>query len=175
MSSIKRDDGQMSFDSLWMSDSRAIQSELGSLCVPIYRVQLLRDVSRLSSSPYVQDSVDAAKLLSDHIGSEDREHFASLMLDAKNRVIGLHTVSIGTINAALVGPREVFKAAILANAASIIVGHNHPSGDPTPSPEDVEVTRVLMASGKLLDIPVLDHIIIGELGRSVSLQRLGLM
>ena len=97
------------------------------------------------------------------------------MLDVKNRVIGIHTVSIGTLNASLVSAREVFKAAILCNAASIILAHNHPSGDLTPSPEDIQVTDVLRKAGKLLDIEVLDHVIVGEEGSHSSLRRLGLI
>jgi DNA repair protein RadC len=97
------------------------------------------------------------------------------MLDVKNQVIGIHTVSIGNLNSAIVSPREVFKAAILANAASIILGHNHPSGDTTPSPEDIQVTQVLFQAGKLLDIDVLDHVIIGEDGAFCSLRRDGKM
>lgn len=96
-----------------------------------------------------------------------------MMLDVKNRVIGIHTVSIGNLNSAIVSPREVFKAAILANAASIIVGHNHPSGDVTPSPEDIQVTTTLQQAGKLLGIEVLDHIIVGEEGAHTSLKQMG--
>jgi DNA repair protein RadC len=104
----------------------------------------------------------------------DREYFVVLMLDTKNRVIGLNTVHIGTINSSLVSTRETFKPALLANATAVILAHNHPSGDPTPSPEDVAVTRKLVEAGQLLDIEVLDHIIIGDEGRSVSLKDRGL-
>ena len=93
--------------------------------------------------------------------------------DSKNQIIGIHTVSVGSLFAAIVSPREVFKAAILANAASIIVAHNHPSGDVTPSPEDIQVTKTLRDAGKLLDIEVLDHVIVGEDGAWTSLKRLG--
>jgi DNA repair protein RadC len=95
------------------------------------------------------------------------------MLDAKNHVIGIHTVSVGSLFAAIVSPREVFKGAILANAASVIVAHNHPSGGVTPSPEDIQVTKTLKEAGKLLDIEVLDLLIIGEEGRWLSLKRQG--
>jgi DNA repair protein RadC len=102
-----------------------------------------------------------------------REYFVSLMLDVKNQVIGIHTVSVGSLFAAIVSPREVFKAAILASAAAIIVAHNHPSGDVTPSPEDIQVTKTLKEAGKLLDIKVLDHLIVAEDEKWASLKKLG--
>lgn len=127
--------------------------------VPVCRVQLVRETSRVLKVA-IEGAEDAA----------DREHLAILMLDAKNRLLGVHTVGIGTLSGALIAPREVFKAAILANAASIIVGHNHPSGDPTPSPEDYRVTECLKSAGELLEIPVLDHLVIGEHGAFTSLR-----
>jgi DNA repair protein RadC len=84
------------------------------------------------------------------------------MLDQKNQVIGLHTVSIGSLTASIVHPRECFKPAILSNAAAIILAHNHPSGDCQPSREDRALTQRLVETGKLLGISVLDHIIIGD-------------
>lgn len=92
----------------------------------------------------------------------DRENFVVLLLDTKNKVIGINTVSIGTLNSSLVHPREVFKPAILASAAALILAHNHPSGDPKPSREDIEVTKRLIEAGGLLGIQVLDHIIVGD-------------
>jgi len=96
------------------------------------------------------------------------------LLDAKNQLIRRADVHIGTANSSLVGAREVFREAVKDGAVGIIVAHNHPSGDPTPSPEDVAVTRQLRDAGKLLDIPLLDHVIIGE-SRHVSLRRMGLL
>ncbi len=100
---------------------------------------------------------------------EPQEVFCALLLNAKHRTIGYVEISRGTLTASLVHPREVFRAAIAMNAACIIVAHNHPSGDPEPSPEDREVTQRLVDAGKLLGIPVLDHVIIG-LGRHVSMK-----
>jgi DNA repair protein RadC len=100
------------------------------------------------------------------------EVFAILCLSTKHRVIGYHEVSRGTLDTALVHPREVFKAAILANAAAIILTHNHPSGDPTPSADDVALTQRLVEAGRLLGIDVLDHIVIGD-GVWVSFMELG--
>lgn len=90
-----------------------------------------------------------------------------MLLDTQSRLIGIHTIAIGSLDTCVV--REVFKAAILANAASIVLAHNHPSGDPTPSPQDREVTRQLVHAGKLLGIDVTDHIIVGENPRFYSL------
>lgn len=140
---------------------------------PVYRVQLVRE--HVKRRDEVSSGHDAAGILRRYLECEDREHFVILMLDVKNSVIGIHTVSVGTLNSALVSPREVFKAAILSNAASIILGHNHPSGDTTPSPEDLQVTDRLKKAGALLDIEVLDHVIIGEAGAFVSLRAKGLM
>jgi DNA repair protein RadC len=99
------------------------------------------------------------------------EHFVVLMLDLKRRIIGIHTVSIGTLTETLVHPREVFKSAILANAHAIILGHNHPTGEPTPSIDDLDITRELIQAGEYLKIPVLDHIIIGHDDKFVSMLR----
>jgi len=96
--------------------------------------------------------------------------FVVMVLSAKHIVNAINTVSLGILDASIVHPREVFKPAILSNASSVIVGHNHPSGDPEPSPEDVAVTRRLVDAGKILGIDVLDHIVIGDEGRFVSLK-----
>ena len=92
----------------------------------------------------------------------DRERFLTLALDTRKHLLGVETVSVGTLTASLVHPREIFKALILANAESFICVHNHPSGDPTPSAEDHTVTRRLKEAGALLGIPLLDHIILGH-------------
>jgi DNA repair protein RadC len=92
----------------------------------------------------------------------DREHFMVILLDRKNAPIGINTVSIGSLTASVVHMREVFKPAILANAAAILCGHNHPSGDPAPSHEDRALTQRLVDAGKLLGIAVLDHIVLGD-------------
>ena len=143
------------------------------LMLPVFRVQLVRETS--VERVQLEGPEDVAQILAHYLENEDREHFVTMMLDVKNRVIGIHTVSIGTLNASLVSAREVFKAAILCNAASIILAHNHPSGDLTPSPEDIQVTDVLRKAGKLLYIEVLDHVIVGEEGTHSSLRRLGLI
>lgn len=142
-----------------------------ALMPPVYRVQLVREKG--GSKTGIEGPEHVAQVLSRYLEHADREHFVALMLDAKNKIIGIHTVSVGSLFVAIVSPREVFKAAILANAASVIVAHNHPSGDVTPSPEDIQVTRTLHQAGKLLDIEVLDHVIVGEGGAWTSLKRSG--
>lgn len=142
--------------------------------IPIYKVTLVRDSSMPAPSRSVQSPADACALLRAFIGDADREHFAVLLLDTRNRVTGIHNVSVGNLNASLVHPREVFKAAILGSAAALIVAHNHPSGDADPSPEDLTLTHRLKQAGELLGIPVLDHLIIGAPG-FVSLKERGLL
>jgi DNA repair protein RadC len=151
-------------------------ASLDALSLPIYRVSLVRDGQiTMSERPQITDPKSVADLLYDYLCDKDREYFILLMLDTKNRVIGMNVVSIGILDSALVSPREVFKAALLANAASVIVSHNHPSGDPTPSAEDKRITQRLVEAGNIIHIAVLDHIIIGEQGQFVSLKERGLM
>lgn len=105
----------------------------------------------------------------------DREVFSALLLDAKNRLLRAVTVSVGTLTASLVHPREVYKAAIRHSAASIILAHNHPSGDPTPSREDIEITERLAEAGRVLGIDLLDHVVLGSDGRFESLREQGIL
>jgi DNA repair protein RadC len=96
-----------------------------------------------------------------------------VLLDTKNRVLGIPTIYVGSLNASVMRVGELFREAVRANCAAVIVVHNHPSGDPTPSPEDVSITRQIVEAGKLLDVDVLDHLIIGQ-QRYVSLKERGL-
>jgi len=96
--------------------------------------------------------------------SAKREHFVVLLLNARHEVEAVETVSIGSLNASIVHPREVFKQAVLASAASIVLAHNHPSGDPEPSEEDLSITKRLVQCGELLGIGVLDHVIVAARG-----------
>ncbi len=109
----------------------------------------------------VRHAADVAKLLSSTIGNADREHFVAVYLDTRHRVTHVHTVSVGHLSGAQVHPREVFKGAMLANAAALVVGHNHPSGDVNPSPEDRRIHERLRSAGELLGIEVLDAIVVG--------------
>lgn len=115
----------------------------------------------------------AAQMLMPEMSTLEQEHMRVLFLDIRNGVLGSETVYIGTISGINVRTAEIFRSAIRRNSASIIVAHNHPSGDPTPSPEDVEVTRRLVSAGRLLDIEVMDHLVIGR-GCYTSLRSRGL-
>ena len=117
--------------------------------------------SKISSPRDVADYIEQVFKLS----IQAEEVMVMLVLDAKNKVVGAFEVSRGSLNSSIVHPREVFKRALLLNGASIIVAHNHPSGDTTPSREDVNVTKRLVEGGNILGINVLDHIIIGDNGR----------
>lgn len=109
-----------------------------------------------------------------HLEDEKQEHFCAVFLNTKNGVLGTKTIHIGTVNMSVVGPREVFREAVRQGASSLIVVHNHPSGDPSPSPEDITVTNRLFQVGELLDIPLLEHVIIGH-GVYRSLKRDGIL
>ncbi len=116
---------------------------------------------RESSGKPLQDPAATAETLTD-MRRASQEMFVVLSLDMKNRVIDRTLVSLGTVNATVCHPREVFRPAIMNGAVSVIVAHNHPSGDPTPSAEDMKITRQLVEAGKIIGIPVLDHIVIGR-------------
>ena len=116
----------------------------------------------------------AADLLLRLLGDEATEVFGLVLLSTRHTVIAYHEVSRGTLNSTAVHPREVFKAALLANAAALVLAHVHPSGDPTPSPDDIALTRRLVAAGTILGVDVLDHIVVGH-GRYASFKALGLL
>lgn len=103
-----------------------------------------------------------------------KEHFAILLLDTKNQIIAFPDISIGSLNASIVHPREVFRCAINHFASSMILVHNHPSGDPSPSMEDIHITKKLIAGSKILDIEILDHIIVGD-NKFTSLKQQGMI
>lgn len=124
--------------------------------------------SRVTSPWTVYELVKAA------LSSYAKEHFMVLSFDVRNKLLGMDTVSVGTLNASLVHPRETFEAAIRRHADHIIIAHNHPSGDPEPSEEDKEITRRLAESGRILGIALLDHLIVGRAGY-VSFKEQGLL
>ncbi|MGD2252064.1 MAG: DNA repair protein RadC [Anaerolineales bacterium] len=123
--------------------------------------------------PVIQSPKEAAALLLYDMGALEQEHLRVMLLDTRNRLIRTTEVYRGSLSSSVMRVGEVFRDAVRANAASIIVAHNHPSGDPTPSPEDVSVTRAIVEAGRLLDIEVLDHIVIGK-NRFISLKQRGL-
>ncbi len=140
----------------------------------LVRVGLVREHARPPGVPSVPVSGPArAEAILRAILPEDREGFAVIHLDARHAPVSVEVVSVGCLNSSIVHPREVFKGAILAGAAAIIVGHNHPSGDPEPSDEDLSITRRLAECGTLLGVALLDHVIIGRPGARVSLRERG--
>lgn len=134
----------------------------------------VRLAARRRAEVPVGSPADVAGLVMEEMRNYRREHFRVVMLDVKNRVLGVEEVSIGSLNTSLVHPREVFRPAVVKSCAGIILIHNHPSGDPTPSSEDLEVTRRLCEAGKLMGIEVLDHVVIGD-GKFFSFREKGLL
>ncbi len=141
---------------------------------PVYTTQAVAEEAQdwVRPDTPLSNSSQVADLFA-HLRHETREVFASIHLDSKNRLLCVETVSIGSLSAAIVHPREVFKAALLSSAAAMVFVHNHPSGDPTPSREDLELTKRLQEAGELLGIRVLDHVIIG--GEHLSFADRGLI
>jgi DNA repair protein RadC len=130
---------------------------------------------RSASRPSINTPEDVVDLCAAQLRGRDREHFWSLSLNIKNRLLKISEVSIGSLNASIVHPRELFKDAVRASAASVVVVHNHPSGDATPSGADIQLTRRLVKAGDVLGIDVLDHVVIGDGGEYASLRDLGHM
>lgn len=123
--------------------------------------------------PAIHSPADAAGLVQYEMGALEQEELRVMLLDTRNRVQDITTVYRGSVNSSQVRVGELFKAAIRKNVSNIIVVHNHPSGDPSPSPDDIALTRAIVQAGKLMDIEVLDHLVIGR-GRYVSLKERGL-
>jgi DNA repair protein RadC len=141
-----------------------------------YRLLMVKDGSIPTTwDRQVRRSKDVADLMAPLVANLDREAFWVLMLNGKNVVIGVNLVAVGALTAALVHPREVVKPLILGSAAAAMLVHNHPSGDPTPSAEDLALTKRLGAVGDLVGIRVLDHIVIGHDGAYCSLADDGLL
>ena len=132
--------------------------------IAIVTLKLVREKSILYAKRRIASPGDAASLFRDYMGDLDREHFVVMGLNTKNEPVVIETIHIGSLNASIVHPREVFKSAILSNSAYIMVCHNHPSDDCEPSREDVSVTERLAQAGDLIGIPLLDHFIIGTEG-----------
>jgi DNA repair protein RadC len=144
--------------------------------IDLVSIQMVKERRYLYNSNRLTAPQQAAEAFTQIIGDVDREYFVTLFLDGKNRITGLHIVSQGSLNQSIVHPRETFKAAILANAAAVILAHNHPSGDIPPSREDREITRRLKEAGELLGIKVLDHVIVAtDSGNYTSFTESGLL
>ena len=142
--------------------------------VNIVSIKMVKENSILYKGKKITSSQDAAKFIGEFIKDADREELIVCSLDTKNQPTSIQVASIGSLNSSIVHPREIFKVAILSNAASIIIAHNHPSDDTTPSSEDINVTHRIKDAGKLLGIELIDHIIIGN-ERYLSLKEKGII
>ncbi|MCQ6281032.1 JAB domain-containing protein [Bacillus sp. EB600] len=142
----------------------------------VYEIQRIKQVIQEvegGEQYIVRSPEDGAKIASQFIGDDDREVFFVMSLNTKNRVVAVHRCHVGSLNASIVTPREVFKSAILNNSASIIVSHQHPSQNVEPSREDIEVTRRLVEAGQILGIELLDHLIVNANAEYYSLKEKG--
>jgi DNA repair protein RadC len=160
---------QMSLAGLPRGGSEILSSQVpakqSARYIPVYHIELVRDRQiKVEPRHAVHSSDDVVAILQDELLSADREKLICLMLNAKNVVIGMEIVSVGTLTSSMAHPREIYKSAILKNAASIILSHCHPSGDPTPSRDDIQMTERVAKAGEILGIRLLDHVIIGEQG-----------
>jgi DNA repair protein RadC len=144
----------------------------------VYEIQRIKQVIQEvegGEQYIVRSPEDGAKIASQFIGDDDREVFFVMNLNTKNRVVAVHRCHVGSLNSSIVTPREVFKSAILNNCASIIVSHQHPSQNVSPSDEDFAVTRRLVKSGRILGIEVLDHLIVNANAEYYSFKEKGKM
>lgn len=130
----------------------------------MYVCELTRRRYRGKKLPEIRGPDDVARVVGPKLRKETREHFLVLLLNARHEVMGRETVSVGSLNASIVHPREVFRPAVVASAAATVLVHNHPSGDPEPSEEDLSITKRLVEAGELLGISVLDHVIVASRG-----------
>ena len=169
--------GFRSIEGILDMDTETFKAKTGMEGFEVLRCQALIELGRRAgktskgSREEICTSDDVSEMF-DHLRHEKKEHFCCVLLDSKQHVLSTRTIHVGTLGMSIVGAREIFREAIREGASSIIVVHNHPSGDPTPSPEDLDVTDRLVEAGKLVDIPVLDHVIIGDLTH-VSLKQRG--
>ncbi|KMY55631.1 DNA repair protein RadC [Bacillus sp. FJAT-27231] len=151
---------------------RGSENKIPAKRVNIVSLKMVREKSFLYAERAVRSPEDGYRLFKQFLGELDREYFVVMCLDTKNQPTAINICHIGSLNASIVHPREVMKAAILSNAASILLCHNHPSGQSDESREDVEVTKRLVEAGKVIGIDVIDHLVIGD-GEFVSLKEKG--
>lgn len=170
-------DGLKSLAGMSQEELKAIDGiGTGKACQLLAAVELGRRVYHSASERAIKISSpsDVADLLMAELRYKKQEHFKAVILDTKNQVISIETITIGTLNASLVHPREVFNRAIKKSAYGIVLVHNHPSGHPEPSKEDLMLTERLVESGKIIGIGILDHVVIGD-GRFYSFKEQGLL
>lgn len=168
-------------DGLWALDAVDLTRHSGVGPAAAARLLACMEISRRTWSrrsvdrPCVSAPEDVVAVCWPRMRGLDREHFWALALNTKNRLLRVCEVSVGSLNASVVHPREVFKEAVRLSAASLVLVHNHPSGDPTPSGADMQLTRRLAKAGDVLGIEVLDHVVIGDSGSHASLRDLGVI
>ncbi len=168
-------------DGLWRMSAEEIACVPGVGPAKAARVLACLEMSRRAACwrgdgrPVISTPEDVVSMCWPQLRGADREHFWALALSTRNHLIKVIEVSVGSLNASIVHPRELFKEAVRLSAASVVVVHNHPSGDPTPSGADIQLTRRLVKAGDVLGIELLDHVVIGDTGEHSSLRDLGLM
>lgn len=140
--------------------------------VDIVSLKMIKESSILYGNRRIGSPNEALEIFKDLLENSDREKLIVCCLNSKNEPTNISIVSIGSLNSSIVHPREVFKTAVISNAASILIAHNHPSGDTTPSKEDINITERIRQSGDIIGIKLLDHLIIGE-GKYLSLKEEG--
>jgi DNA repair protein RadC len=138
---------------------------------PVISLRIVRDGSARVAEQ-IKSPADIAALLQERYAAADREIMVVVLLDTKNKVLAIDPIAVGSLDSASIVMRELFKSAIMVGAAALIVAHNHPSGDPEPSPEDMLLIHQIVAAGTLLGIDILDHLVLGD-GRYVSLRQRG--
>lgn len=143
--------------------------------VDFISLRLVRESSVLYPPRIIRSAADAYELFRSHLEDRDREHFMCVHLTTKHEPSSLELCSVGSLDASIVHPRDILKSACISNASAIICAHNHPSGLPDPSPEDIAVTKRLQESCRILGIDFLDHLVIGSNGRYTSIREQGLM
>lgn len=165
---LKGDGGKNGLDFIARATIEELSKVKGIGAAKSIQIKAAMELGRRIYSSMVTDEMtiicpdDVFQLLINDMRFLEKEHFKTILLNTKNKVISVEDISVGSLNTSIVHPREVFKPAIKRSSASIILAHNHPSGDPTPSREDLEVTRRLKDAGKIIGIEVLDHIIFGD-------------
>ena len=172
--------GKYNIKSLSRQGIGTLKKELGigdaKACQIVACFELGRRLAKFKEDKHspVKNAKDIAKIFIPEMGSLKREHLKGIYLDSRKRIIKEETIFIGSLNESVIHPREIFQMALNENAAALILIHNHPSGNPEPSSQDIEITKELVEAGDILGIPVLDHIIIGS-NKYVSLREKGLM
>lgn len=168
-------------DGLWRACSQDLMRIPGIGPAGAARLLACLELARRASAwpasdrPVVSTPEDVVALCATQLRGLDREHFWALILSTKNRLLRMVEVSVGSLNTSIVHPRELFKEAVRSSAASIVVVHNHPSGDPTPSSADIQLTRRLAKAGEVLGIELLDHVVVGDGGAHASMRHMGVL